>query len=63
MSLRKVVDAMCKWCIYDPKSGLGTWRQQTEGCTSTDCPLHEKRPKSASKQSETAILATDGEAV
>ena len=51
-SMRKAIDAMCKWCIYDPLSGLGTWRQQTEGCTSTDCPLYELRPVSQPKKQQ-----------
>ena len=38
-SMRAAIDAMCKHCIYDANSGAGTWRQQTEGCTSTTCPL------------------------
>ena len=49
-SYRKAIDQFCKSCIYDAKSGLGTWRQQTEGCTLTDCPLWPFRPKSASLQ-------------
>jgi hypothetical protein len=51
-SMRKAVDAMCKGCIYDPLSGLGTWRQQTEGCTSTECPLYELRPVPSRKKQE-----------
>ena len=47
-SMRKAIDAKCKECIYDPLSGLGTWRQQTHACPSTDCPLHELRPLSES---------------
>lgn len=45
MSLRKAIDAKCKDCIYDPLSGLGTWKQQVQGCTSKDCglwPVHAK---------------------
>lgn len=49
-SMRKAIDAYCKGCIYDPLSGLGTWRQQTEGCTSTDCPLYELRPRTSGKR-------------
>lgn len=47
ISLRKKIDEMCKYCIYDDggKAG-GTWRQQVEGCTSPKCPLFEVRPKS-----------------
>lgn len=45
MSLRKAINEFCKMCVYDPKSGHGTWRQQTEGCTSPDCPLFPVRPK------------------
>ena len=49
-SMRKAINEMCKWCIHDDKSGLGTWRQQVEGCLSTDCPLYELRPKSEGKR-------------
>ena len=48
-SMRKAIDAKCKECIYDDLSGLGTWRQQTEGCLSTDCPLYELRPRTSGK--------------
>lgn len=48
-SWRKAIDAKCKDCIYDPESGLGTWRQQTEACTITDCALWPFRPMSAAK--------------
>ena len=44
MSRQKAINAKCKDCIYDPKSGLGTWRQQVAGCTCTDCPLYPYRP-------------------
>jgi len=59
MSLRKAINEMCKWCIYDPKSGLGTWRQQVEGCTSPECPLFSKRPKSRPSETLNGILAVD----
>lgn len=39
ISLRKSIDAKCKQCIYDPQSGLGTWREQVAQCTVTLCPL------------------------
>ena len=45
MSLRTAINDYCKGCIYDPFSGLGTWRQQVEGCTSPDCELYDVRPK------------------
>ncbi len=47
IGMRKAINEKCKDCIYDPASGLGTWRQQTEGCTSTTCPLYPLRPVSA----------------
>lgn len=46
MSLRKAINDKCKDCIYDPESGLGTWRQQVEACGVVACPLHPYRPKS-----------------
>jgi hypothetical protein len=45
MSLRAAINAKCKDCIYDPKSGHGTWRQQVEGCTVTRCALFPVRPR------------------
>lgn len=48
-SLRKAIDAYCKDCTYDPKAGGGTWRQQTEACTITRCPLYPVRPLSRSE--------------
>jgi hypothetical protein len=39
------INAMCVNCIYDPDAlGCGSWRQQVEDCTSTDCPLYKYRP-------------------
>ena len=43
-SLRSAIDAMCKSCIYDPRSGNGAWREQVAGCSSSRCPLHSVRP-------------------
>lgn len=43
--LRKAIDAMCRDCCYDPRSGLGTWRQQSESCVCHNCPLYPVRPK------------------
>jgi len=45
-SLLGAIDAKCRECIYDPKSGTGTWRQQVEACTSQTCPLFQVRPMS-----------------
>jgi hypothetical protein len=42
--MRGRVNAMCVSCIYDPKSGLGTWRQQVGLCACNDCPLFDIRP-------------------
>jgi hypothetical protein len=47
MGLRAAINAKCKDCIYDPLSGLGTWRQQVEGCTCLNCPLWLVRPVSS----------------
>lgn len=43
-SLRTAIDAMCRSCIYDPEWGNGTWREQVQGCSSANCPLHAVRP-------------------
>jgi hypothetical protein len=39
----KAIADKCKDCIYDESNG-GTWREQTENCTVTKCPLYEHRP-------------------
>ena len=46
MSLRAAINAHCKWCSYDPKSGLGNWRQQVTACAITRCALWPYRPTS-----------------
>jgi len=46
VSLRTAINAKCKECIYDPKSGLGNWRQQVAGCQITRCALWNVRPTS-----------------
>lgn len=46
ISMRKAINEKCKDCIYDPLSGLGTWRKQVTGCTSPDCALFPFRPLS-----------------
>ncbi len=38
------INAKCVECIYDPKCGSGTWRQQVAACTSYNCPLFDVRP-------------------
>ena len=42
--LRKAIGDMCKQCIYNPRSGGGTWREQTEACPARNCPLWPVRP-------------------
>ena len=43
-SLRSAINAMCKSCLYDPGNGNGAWREQVQGCSSSNCPLHSVRP-------------------
>ena len=45
MKLRRLINAKCKDCAYDPHD-VGNWRQQVEACTVTLCPLHPVRPVS-----------------
>lgn len=69
-SMRAAINAKCKDCIYDPKSGLGTWREQVELCGSTGCPLYpvrplpqRKAPKTPQEEASTAsasLAATHG---
>lgn len=44
MSLRGAINAKCKGCIFDPKSGGGTWREQVAQCSCVRCPLWPVRP-------------------
>lgn len=48
MSLRKAINDKCKDCLYDPKCGGGTWREQIAKCSSIDCPLWIVRPMPSS---------------
>lgn len=43
-SRKKAINDKCKECIYDPHSGMGTWREQVAACTSYNCPLYKFRP-------------------
>ena len=38
-SIRQAIDDKCKDCIYDPRCGGGTWREQIAKCSSVSCPL------------------------
>lgn len=53
-SLRAAINAKCKECLYDPRAGKGSWRQQVEACTSPSCPLYDVRPKSSEKTGNSA---------
>lgn len=60
MSLRSAINEHCKWCCYDPKSGLGNWRQQVTACAITRCALWPVRPTSKPRSPEkTANLAPE----
>ncbi len=56
MGFRAAVNAKCKDCIYDP-CDTGTWRQQTDACTSTECGLWPVRPRSKAPVQDGASLA------
>jgi len=43
VSLRAVINAKCRECIYDPASP-GTWREQVAQCTATRCAIWQVRP-------------------
>ncbi len=49
-SLRAAINQKCRDCIHDPKSGLGTWREQVDQCLSPDCGLYPVRPMPYRKQ-------------
>jgi hypothetical protein len=42
-SPQKAIRINCKECIYDPE-GKGTWIEQVEACTITQCAFYEHRP-------------------
>jgi len=48
---QQAINAKCKDCIYDDQAG-GTWREQTEGCEISSCPLYELRPVSAATKKQ-----------
>jgi hypothetical protein len=50
--LRGKVDAHCVSCIYEVSNG-GSWRQQVQACTVTDCPLYSVRAKRSPDTQET----------
>jgi len=49
-SLRKAIDAHCKSCGYDPKSGNGKWKEQIDACPCTQCHLYAVRPRTQRKR-------------
>ncbi len=61
-SLRKAINGMCRECIYDSSPGNGTWREQTEGCTSPKCPLYPLRPlTTAGTEARARLWAEQGQ--
>jgi hypothetical protein len=48
MSLRQSINAKCRGCTYDPRSGGGTWREQVAQCSVVSCPLWPVRPAPSS---------------
>lgn len=65
-SMRVAINAKCKDCIYDSKSGLGTWREQVGQCPCTGCPLYPVRPlperRAPKNAQEGPSLAATGQA-
>jgi len=60
ISAQKAIRNHCKGCIYDPLAG-GTWLEQVEACTITQCELYDNRPKTAKtrrseREKEIALL-------
>ena len=43
MSLRAVINAKCRECVYDAKAA-GTWREQVAQCSVIRCALWPMRP-------------------
>lgn len=44
LTRQQAINAKCKDCSYDPKSGRGTWKEQIAQCTISACPLWPHRP-------------------
>jgi hypothetical protein len=55
LSPMKAITAHCKECVYDNKDS-GTWRQQTEACQITSCPLHQHRPVTGGRNASSRKL-------
>ncbi len=56
LTRKQAIDAFCKECIYDPKGGNGTWREQVTNCTAHKCPLYEWRPVSSKENARVSQL-------
>lgn len=52
---RGKINAKCIECVYDPYSTNGTWRQQVELCTSSQCPLYPIRPTSNNRKDKQQV--------
>ena len=59
VSMRAAINAKCRECIYDPHGSAGTWRQQVEACTSTDCALYPLRPRSRGEKVQDGAKKAD----
>ncbi|MGM0633321.1 MAG: hypothetical protein ACQETO_09120 [Pseudomonadota bacterium] len=57
-SRKRAIEQHCKDCIYDPDGGAGTWREQTQNCTATQCALWPFRPRAATARSNTGESLT-----
>lgn len=56
-SYRKILEAMCRQCIFDAKAP-GSWRAQVGACTDTKCPAYPVRPRAVEKTAFTAPKPT-----
>lgn len=56
--MRRAIDAKCRECIHDPFA-RGTWREQVEGCSSSNCALHPFRPRSRARRNVSAHTSTE----
>jgi hypothetical protein len=60
LSAQKAIRVNCKQCIHDP-ADKGSWIEQVEGCTITQCAFYEHRPltgktKRLRRENELALL-------
>ncbi len=52
----RAIEMKCAECLYDPKPGNGTWREQVGACTAHSCPLYGVRPLPQNRQHHESLV-------